>query len=487
MPAHHFQALRQYGIDAPTLIDTRGLDGNISDRDDIHDHLANPHATYVVCSAFNDAPDGEARKFFAAMNGDTLNQQTLKRTALVLIDREEAGQTNGANGNREIGQMLKIDECIKVLAQNKFSIPQNDIFTIDVIQDDVSRFDELAQQLALKIADIKQAFQQTYELACTGAQNFIDLVKTEAEEAAILAINQKIKTVMTAAWPSGIPVQNPVEGIFSTINNAHPAKVYAAVRRNGKYSNLNLYSVARHYAFRSIVNWINPFWKAITAELELLSGQATEASITEHIALLESKIRDALDQFAREHAGAIANELKAALHDQEPAKELWRRCRDEWGKGSGFIGRVNSHIKNWTDSKTYFVQHRTVGLAALLPFGNEIMVQAPNLDATLAIYNLRALRHVEFSPEPVSLLVGANGVGKSTLLSAYGFLSTAWERGPLEAINLIFGGIQNLLSWHASETSQVVFKITINHISWCLEINPNNEGKGLYFGEALYD
>ncbi len=487
LPARHFQALTQHGIDFPSVIDTRGLDGNISGRDDIHDHLDNPHAIYVVCSAFNDAPDGEARKFFAAMNGDTLYQQALARTALVLIDREEASQVNGANGNREIGQMLKTDECIKVLAQNKFSIPQDDIFSIDVIQDDSTRFDELAQRLALKIADIKQGFQDAFESARTGAQNFIDLVKTEAVESAILEINQRIKAVMTAAWPSGIPVQNPVEGIFSAINNAHPAsKVYATARRKGKYSNLDLYSAVRQYALKAIGNWGMPFWKTISAELELLSDQATEESIKEYVALLKNQIRGALNQFAREHAGAIADELKAALHDQEPTKELWRRCCAEWGEGSGFIGRVNSHIKNWTDSKTYFLQHRTVHLAALLPFGNEITVQPPNLDATLAIYNLRALRHVEFSPEPVSLLVGANGVGKSTLLSAYGFLSTAWERGPLEAINLTFGGIQNLLSWQASETSQVLFKVTINHISWYLELNPNNEGRGLYFGEALF-
>ena len=490
LPARHFQALTQYGIDFPSVIDTRGLDGNTSDRDDIHDHLDNPHATYVVCSAFNDAPDGEARKFFAAMNGDTLYQQALARTALVLIDREEASQVNGADGNREIGQMLKTDECIKVLAQNKFSIPQDDIFSIDVIQDDSTRFDELAQRLALKIAGIKQGFQDAFESARTGAQNFINLVKTEAEEAeesAILEINQRIKAVMTAAWPSGIPVQNPVEGVFSAINNAHPAsKVYATARRKGKYSNLDLYSAVSQYARKAIVNWATPFWKTISAELKLLSDQATEESIKEYVALLKNQIRGALNQFSREHAGAIADELKAALHDHESAKELWRRCCDEWGKGSGFIGRVNSHIKNWTDTKTYFVQHRTVHLAALLPFGDEITVQAPNLDATLAVHNLRVLRHVEFSPGPVSLLVGANGVGKSTLLSAYDFLSTAWERGPLEAINLIFGGIQNLLSWQASDTSQVLFKITINHISWCLELNPNNEGKGLYFGEALF-
>jgi predicted ATPase len=486
LPARHFQALTQHGIDFPSVIDTRGLDSDISDRDDIHDHLDNPRATYVVCSTFNDAPDGEARKFFAAMNEDTLYQQALARTALVLIDREEASQVNGANGNREIGQMLKTDECIKVLAQNRVSIPQDDIFTIDVIQDDATRFDELVHRLALKIADIKQGFQDAFESARTGAQNFIDLVKTEAEESATLEINQRIKAVMTAAWPSGIPVQNPVEGIFSAINNAHPANVYATVRRKGKYSNLDVYSAVRQYALKAIINWATPFWKTISAELELLSDQATEESIKEYVALLKNQIRGALNQFAREHAGAIADELKAALHDQEPAKELWRRCRDEWGKGSGFIGRVNSHIKNWTDTKTYFVQHRTVRLATFLPFGGEITVQAPNLDATLAVRNLRALRHVEFLPEPVSLLVGANGVGKSTLLSAYGFLSTAWERGPREAINLIFGGIQNLLSWQAGETSQVLFKITINHISWYLELNPNNEGRGLYFGEALF-
>ncbi len=487
LPAHHFQALTQHGIDFPGVIDTRGLDGNISDRDDIHDHLDNPHAIYVVCSAFNDAPDGDARKFFAAMNEDTLYQPLLARTALVLIDREEASQVNGANGNREIGQMLKTDECIKVLAQNKFSIPQDDIFAIDVIQDDATRFDELAHRLALKIAGIKQGFRDAFESARTGAQNFINIVKTEAEKSAILEINLKIKAVMTAAWPSGIPVQNPVEGVFSAINNAHPAsKVYATARRKGRYSNLDLYSAARYYASKSIVNWVNPFWHRIFAELELLSGQASEAPITEHIQLLKDEILDGLNQFVREHAEAIADELKAALHDQEPAKELWRRCCDEWGKGSGFIGRVNSHIKNWTDTKTYFVQHRTVRLAALLPFGNEIIIQAPDLDASIFAVNLRVLGNAEFKPNSLNILIGANGIGKSTLLDVYRFLLLAWERGPHEAINLIFGGANNLRSWTANDDDVVVIGASIDQIYWDVLIYPNNDGNTCHFQERMY-
>lgn len=490
LPASHFQVLTQYGIDFPSVIDTRGLDGNISDRDDIHGHLDNPHATYVVCSAFNDAPDGEARKFFAAMNEETLYQQALVRTALVLIDREEASQVNGANGNREIGQMLKTDECIKVLMQNKLSIAQEDIFAIDVIQDDPSRLDEFAQRLVQKIAHLKQGFQETFEAVRTGAQNFIDLVKTEAEESAILAINQKIVAVMTDSWPSGIPVQNPVEGVFSAINNAHPAsKVYAAVRRKGRYSNLDLYSATRHYAAKSIVNWVMPFWRNISAELDLLAGQAAGtagATIIEHIQLLKSEVLNGLNQFVREHAGAIADELKVALHDHEPAKELWRRCSDEWGKGSGFIGRVNSHIKNWTDTKTYFTQHRTIRLAELLPFGDEIIIRAPDLDASIYVINLRVLSYAEFKPNSLNILIGANGIGKSTLLDVYRFLPLAWERGPHEAINLIFGGTNNLRSWTANDSDVVVIGAFIDQIYWDIIIHPNNDGNTFHFQERMY-
>jgi predicted ATPase len=55
------------------------------------------------------------------------------------------------------------------------------------------------------------------------------------------------------------------------------------------------------------------------------------------------------------------------------------------------------------------------------------------------INNYRALQAIDFSPDGVYLIVGANGCGKTTLLSAIEHLRNAFERGFGFALDLVGG------------------------------------------------
>jgi predicted ATPase len=89
---------------------------------------------------------------------------------------------------------------------------------------------------------------------------------------------------------------------------------------------------------------------------------------------------------------------------------------------------------------------------------------------TLYAKNLRALRFLEWSPSGVSLLVGANGAGKSTALQALKFLRLAVDRDPAEAVNLAFGGYFDLKSRIAAEHEPIEIGIRIGNLDLRLRL-----------------
>ncbi|WP_295584145.1 AAA family ATPase [uncultured Lamprocystis sp.] len=89
---------------------------------------------------------------------------------------------------------------------------------------------------------------------------------------------------------------------------------------------------------------------------------------------------------------------------------------------------------------------------------------------TLYAKNLRALRSLEWSPRGVSLLVGANGAGKSTVLQALKFLRLAVHRDPAEAVNLAFGGYFDLKNRVAAEHEPIEIGIRIGNLDLCLRL-----------------
>lgn len=89
---------------------------------------------------------------------------------------------------------------------------------------------------------------------------------------------------------------------------------------------------------------------------------------------------------------------------------------------------------------------------------------------TLYAKNLRALRSLEWSPSGVSLLVGANGAGKSTALQALKFLRLAVDRDLSEAVNLAFGGYFDLKNRVAAEHEPIEIGIRIGNLDLRLRL-----------------
>lgn len=106
---------------------------------------------------------------------------------------------------------------------------------------------------------------------------------------------------------------------------------------------------------------------------------------------------------------------------------------------------------------------------------------------TLHVRNLRALRQARWTPQPVSVLIGADGAGKTTLLLALRLLRVAYERGLPEAVRVVLGGSSNLKSWGAPEDEPVEIGLTIGEASWRLKLTPRQGSADYLSAERFMD
>ncbi len=91
---------------------------------------------------------------------------------------------------------------------------------------------------------------------------------------------------------------------------------------------------------------------------------------------------------------------------------------------------------------------------------------------TLHVKNLRALRSVEWSPRGLSVLIGANGAGKTTILQALKLLRVAFDHSLPEAVTQVLQGSYNLRNWSVLDDQPIELGLTVHDITWRLRLTP---------------
>lgn len=91
---------------------------------------------------------------------------------------------------------------------------------------------------------------------------------------------------------------------------------------------------------------------------------------------------------------------------------------------------------------------------------------------TLHARNVRALRHLAWPLREMSILTGANGAGKTTVLLALKTLRTAFDRGLPEAVSLSLGGSYNLRNHAAAADEPIELGLDAGDLSWRVRLIP---------------
>jgi predicted ATPase/GTPase SAR1 family protein len=467
----------QSGLDLQ-LIDTRGLDGPMSARADLYDWLRNPRSVVILCSSFKEAPDILSRTLLRDMADDALLQDALSRSILLLLDQGDASQVNGADNDREIGQLLKLDECANVLDGNQLTLRRERMLTLDVLQDNCDALLDMVVQSVVR--QHETATQETLS-QLADAQAFIrDVGNVELSKLQQL-VDEELKVVMATNLPSGAPLLDPLAGMYAAIHSTHASIVWASCRRSGSFRNLDLYAAVKSEAARSCTSWLNNLQTVLRDKLQKQNEDHRFDAVRNHIGLRRLQIDVGPLRVIEHYAQAVTDEIRAHLkHD-----DVWIFCKEEWGQGAGFKDRVLAHLKSWSAKQVRFDQYMKTEINQHIPLLNEVMRPAQVPRFVLFTRNLRTLREVNWAPEPLSILIGANGAGKTTLLLVLYLLHVAYERDLPEAVNQVLGGIHNLRSWGVDESAAVEIGLDIDQLSWRLTLTPNGASASYLTRETL--
>lgn len=450
-----------------TLIDTRGLDGVVESREDLQKFVRDPRALLVLCTTFNDAPGDPVRSLLRYMLSDAELRSAVSRTLLVILDQGNAEQVNGAGGDREFGQELKIDECYIALEGVGFNqkIEKSQIIAFDVLNDDRS---SVLAVINHHLNQLRQKTEKDLNEQIESASLFLESADDQLRPALRKSVDDALKETMSKHLPIDIPLRDPLKGLYQAIDETRYASVInATCRRNGTYSKLNLYAAIEAEASRSATRWLDDLMNAIFIKLNALEQDLTFEKIRDDIRLRKSLYQNAQFEVIRRYTEQIIEQVYSELKDDS----VWQMCHQEWGRGDGFKSKVIEHIETWSRKQQRITAHEHTEADNLIQLLKEVSrpVQAPRF--SIHIRNLRALQKVNWCPEPpVTVLIGANGAGKTTLLQTLKLLSLAYQRGLPEAVRIVLGGSSNLRSWEINKEEPVEIGIDIDDISWRIQL-----------------
>ena len=478
-----------------SLVDTRGLEvgGYIEAREDLQSCMRDSRSLIVLCSSFNDAPSETIISVLRSMSADMELRQAMSRVLLILMDHGNAEQVNGADGDREYGQELKIHECMIALKDVELSsIKKSQIIAFDVLQDEQDR---LLQILTDSVTALRTQVEDQLGEYIENAEQFLININAAQRPELIQAVNNRIKEVMAEHLPTGFPLDDPLEGLYQAIRaeRSRPGVIYATCRRNGIYQRrgINLYEAIRNKARQKATSWLDNLKKEVDSELENLENQPDFLVVKDHIdslkwEFIQSQIRVVYD-YSSNVFSEVQHYLKADFLEQQ-SQHIWDSCRQEWGGGAGFVDRVLSHFENWSEQhQNVITAHEETNAEEHIPFWREAAEprQAPRF--TLHVHNLRALRQTQWMPEPVSVLIGANGAGKSTLFKVLKLLQKAYDQDLSTAINTVLGGSFNLRSWGSAEDEPIEVGLDFGTVRWRIQLTSQAGTVSIITTESLFE
>ena len=457
------------------FIDSRGLDAGagLSVREDLQRFIEDPLAVYVLCAPFNSAPGEAVRELLREINGDARWIGVRQRLVLTLLDRGDADQVNGADGNRVIGQGIKVQECLNDLQQANL-IPDGlemAVLAFDVLADPSAK---LLNFITEQINRLNQSAHARLNDLRVQAGQYLSNVHDKARRALLPSVDTQIKQVLRVHLPEGVPMSDPMSGALNAVLlTRYPSVVYAACRRRGRYWGLDLHEAIKSGAANAATAWITPPVNAVIAKLDELMGNDAYRSVLDDLELRKLRFKEGQISFVDNYALGVRAEVVPLL---EKDKQLWIECRRHWGAANGFKQQVHDSLRRWSERQVLKAHMAFEDKTGNIPFWSAMAppVSAPRF--VLHVKNLRTLRHAVFDPEPVSLLIGANGAGKTTLLHALKLLRLAYERGVREAIRMVMEGTYGLKNWLSKPEDTIELRLTLGDSEWVLQLPARDGG-----------
>jgi energy-coupling factor transporter ATP-binding protein EcfA2 len=469
LPARVDLALPKLASIGPvTLIDTRGLDGPLAVRSDLRELLEDPLTVPVLCGAFNNAPAEELLAVIRAMHDDPTLRPALGRAVVLLIDKGEAGAMVGAEGDRLIGQELKVEQCWERI-QHLWPNPEN-LVAFDALGDDAS---DLLASLRRKFLDAWEHLEMDAAEALEDAERLLDPAQRASSAAVVEVIARALADQPLAEAPS----LEPAAALGAALRSCpFSLRALTALRWRGELKNLHLLDAVAAEARAAADRWLAPTRSALLTRLARLEarGAAHENLVHTRWAALQR----GFDRTVQDYGDAVRDELRQHLKNDP----VWDEAAAEY-PGRGFRERAAQRLDRWATHQVLHA-HRQTSLTQHLPVFRRVQPPEEAPGFTLIVQNLRRLSDVRWPLHGVNLLIGANGSGKSTVNTALRFFAEALRDGPGPA-SAHLGAARTLRTWGAPSDAPVLLAIEKGGTRWAFTLTPRDSDRAASWTEWL--
>lgn len=326
-----------------TVIDTKGID-EVAVREDLDIRLRDSRTAIVFCSKFNDAPGVSTQNLLSHMK-DTFSEKldTGKVSIMVLPRTNEALNMKDDSGyealSNEEGYSLRVNQIENnLIAKGLRNIPK---ICFDVESDNPNI---VREEILNQIRAVRSSVEERLFDLCAAADEILENHEEQALLASIQEVANRLNNFLKSNRELGVSNNTPYSEAISTIKSIRYAStLWAAVRRNGEYFNLNFYHLlgvgaAKDARVRSD-EWFKglaPFLRSLKEDIELNQSTKTIEQFIETANIAKSNFSDSV--------------MRASIEVyRQPLSQsnVWAKCASEWGQGSGFKQRVVRHIEQW--------------------------------------------------------------------------------------------------------------------------------------------
>ena len=327
-----------------TLVDTKGID-DTAEREDLERHFREPNTVVVLCSSFNDAPAPSAQQILERVKEGGIPELDAKSAVLVLPRPKEAIAVKFDDGfpvtDSAEGYDLKKDKAATQLGSR--NLPFAGIEFFNVSEDDPRPLTVFLTEL---VNGLRARHSTRLEEAIKGANATVQNFEKEQESEILRAAARRLEIWLQNNAQVGIPSRRLQDSLLEAIQTVNASSLRASVNRQGEWRNLDypyqLGSGARSAAYRA-VNAKRQGFKAIADNL-LQDTELEDAHdlVRQALSIMDSRVNLLLE---------VVRSVGVTVHERnmKPDGRLWEQCVSEWGRGSGYRGRVLDHNRTWFD------------------------------------------------------------------------------------------------------------------------------------------
>lgn len=328
-----------------TIIDTKGID-DLAVREDIDMRLRDPRTAIVLCTRFNDAPGQAVRVLLQHMRKTFPDQLAARKLSVLALPRSgEATSMKDDAGDFAVddadGYELKREQIYRMI-----SGPDDDLYDIpfhflNVEVDDPAG---VRSRILDQVAGMRRTHSGRIRELCAAIDDLIENHEDEAVNAAMeefaaqlrafLASNSKLSSRELAAHRNAL----------DAVKQAHHATLWACARRNGEYSGLKIGHQIGIGAARDGLLRTDGWLKGVQMRLNEMKKDAGLRPARNAISQIEHIVRASRTLFADALQTAGVEIYREPLLK---ANDLWTKCAQEWGRGTGFKSRVRKRIATW--------------------------------------------------------------------------------------------------------------------------------------------